>query len=482
MITARALSKLSVVSRPFTLSCSFISNKSVVGNTKSAMGSETALANMKSLFLCGVSAVQPKNLFRDENITLNQTESTIMCNFNEKTVTIKTSNSTRCHLVGFGKAVYGMASELAKKLDDRLKSGIISVPLNIHENFGDIQLPGVIKVYEGAKNNLPDENAECAAFRIVEFTKTLNKDDILFVLISGGGSALLPLPCEGVTLCEKLDIIKKLASKGATISDINRVRIDLSQTKGGKLANCAKNAAAVIVLIISDIIGDPIHLIASGPTVILNENPNEEISVNVLKRFELWYSLPEHIKKVISEHAAFKSLPKMENIHNLIIASNEIAVNAVLQEITNRKLNGVILSTAIEGNVIDISQAYFELGKCIQSFRYNRIDEKQFLEQLNNLQRTLCMRESFLANIQNIVNQSKNEQCDFCVIGAGEPTVEVTGNGIGGRNQELALRFSQHSFNDNLAQDVFLLSAGTDGIDGKWSILVCVCVFSFLPI
>lgn len=446
-----------------------LSNISASNYSKATMSSETVLTNLKSVFSCGVSAVQPKNIFRAENVSINSVKSTIDCNFNGELVSIDFSGNKRCHLVGFGKAVYGLASELCKVLNERLESGIISVPLNIQKTFSEVQLPPTIKIFEGAKNNLPDEAAQLAAGEIVEFTKKFNKNDILFVLVSGGGSALLPLPCNGVSLREKSDIIKKLASKGATIADINRVRIDLSQTKGGKLAHCARNAGAVITFIISDIIGDPIHLIASGPTVISSQNPeDEEHSIDVLKRFALWDSLPEHNKKAISEHMDDLKLSKVENVRNIIIASNEFAVNAMLREVTKNGVKGIILSTAVEGNVADISEAYFDLCKSIQNFKNDQIDESQFLQQLVKLRQMLRMRESFLENIVQMVNESKNEQIDLCVIGAGEPTVHVTGNGIGGRNQELALRFSQLSFPDNMMQDVLILSAGTDGIDGKW--------------
>lgn len=433
------------------------------------MASETTLIQLKSLFLCGVSAVQPKNIFRAENIAINPVESKLFCNFNANRVSIDFNSEKRCHLVGFGKAVLGMASELSKVLDNRLKSGIISIPLNIQKTFSDVQLPAVIEAFEGAKNNLPDGRAMQTAMKIVNFTKTLNQNDILFVLVSGGGSALLPLPCENVSLPEKLNIIKQLASKGATITDINRIRIDLSQTKGGKLAHNARNAGAVITFIISDIIGDPIHLIASGPTVHSKQNDrNEEHSIDVLKRFELWDSLPEHIQRAIKKQVAQQSVPKLENVHNMIIASNEIAVRAVLTEVIAKNLKGIILSTAIEGNVADLSKAYFDLAKYIELFKSNQINDQEFLQRLQNLSQVLCIRNSFIENIRQIVRESMEKRMDLCIIGGGEPTVEITGNGIGGRNQELALRFSQLTFGDDLVQDVLLLSAGTDGIDGKW--------------
>lgn len=461
MIAIQIATKFRHIIQNLAVSRAFTSN-----NSNKAMSTESILID---LFSCGVSAVQPKNLFCTENVTINSIASTIVCNFNGKQVTIDISGGKRCHLVGFGKGVYGMANELTKLLGERLKSGIISVPLNIQNTFSDIQLPNVIRVFEGAKNNLPDENAERAALEIIDLARKLNENDILFVLITGGGSALLPLPCKGLSLSEKSNIIKQLASKGAKITEINRVRSDLSQTKGGKLAHCARNAGAVVAFIISDIIGDPLHLIASGPTVCLAENSYQaESSIDLLKRFDLWDSLPEHIAKILIEQASQDAheIFKVENVHNMIIANNEVAVNAVLQEVTDRKLKGIILSTAIEGSVADLSKAYFELSKCIQLFLHDQINENRFLQQLINLRGVLSIRDSFFDNIVHILNESKNNSIDLCVIGGGEPTVNITGHGVGGRNQEISLRFSELSFQDHLMQDVYLLSAGTDGIDG----------------
>lgn len=462
MITRRIASKFRHITQNSAVNRAFQLNYTI-----KAMSIESTLID---LFSCGVRAVHPKNLLSPENVTINSVDSTIVCSFNGKQVKIDASGGKRCHLVGFGKGVYGMANELAKLLGPRLKSGIISVPMDIQKTFSDIRLPDVVRVFEGAKNNLPDENAKQAAIEIVELAKNLKKDDILFVLITGGGSALLSLPCDGVSLQEKSNIIKQLASKGAKITDINRVRSDLSRTKGGKLAHCARNAGVVVTFIISDIIGDPLNLIASGPTVCSAESSDRaESSIDVLKRFDLWHTLPEHIAKILIGQASLRAraIPKVENVHNMIIANNEVAVNAVLQEVIAGKSNGIILSTTIEGNVAELSRAYFELSKCIQMFKHDEIDENNFLQQLIQLREVLSIRNSFFENIFHILNETKKNSTDLCIVGAGEPTVQLTGSGVGGRNQEISLRFSEHAFQDPLImQDVYFLSAGTDGIDG----------------
>lgn len=422
--------------------------------------------NLKRIFEAGVEAVQPKHLFSPANIRVNNENTAISLNFNGNAINIEIGKNKRCHLVGFGKAVYGMTNELSKVLGNRLTSGLISIPINTKEKFPDIRLPQMIRVFEGAANNLPDKLAMTAAEEIVNFVKTLNNDDILFVLISGGGSALLPLPCTGITLEEKLRIIKSLTAKGASIDDLNRVRIDLSSTKGGKLGAMAQNANAVISLIISDIIDDPLHLIASGPTVRYH-TPEDKRSIDVLQRYGLWSDLTDNLKKMIEQNTAANENCHFDNVHNFIIANNAVAVNHVLNTITQQNHIGLIMSTRMQGNVADISQFYFHLSQNIQRFKNQHTNESEFLECLSQLQEGLTIRHNFLENIVEAVHRMRYNGRDLYVIAAGEPTVKVIGQGLGGRNQELALRFSLLCSQDASLKDIFLLSAGTDGIDGK---------------
>lgn len=443
-----------------------ISNSVRKYSTTKMQDSSEITDNLKRIFQASIEAVQPKNLFSPANICVNSENTAISLNFNENRINIDISKNKRCHLVGFGKAVYGMTNELSKVLGNRLKSGLISIPINTKEKFPDIHLPQMIRVFEGAKNNLPDKLAMTAAQEITNFVRTLGNDDILFVLISGGGSALLPLPCNGITLDEKLRIIKSLTAKGASIDDLNRVRIDLSCTKGGKLGAMAKNASAVISLIISDIIDDPLHLIASGPTVCY-QTAEDKRSIDVLQQYGLWNDLSENLKSIIEKNAAANENSQCDNIHNFIIANNEVAVNHALNTITQQNQIGLIMSTRMQGDVSDISRFYFHLSQNIQRFKNHHINESEFLASLSQLQEGLAMRHNFLENIVEAVQRMRYNGSDLYVIAAGEPTVKVIGQGLGGRNQELALRFSLLCSQDASLKDILLLSAGTDGIDGK---------------
>lgn len=422
---------------------------------------------LKNIFLSGVNAVKADNLFRRENIHISDDSSKIICNFNNHPLTVDVENK-QCHLVGFGKAVYSMAYECSKVLGSQLKSGILNVPLKTMETFPDIRLPATIQVYESAKNNLPDPDAEYFASKIFNYVHCLGENDVLFIMVSGGGSALLPLPCDGVTLLQKQELIKSLANKGATINEINRVRIDLSQTKGGKLALCAKRAHTVLAFIISDIIGDPLDLIASGPTV-LDSIKSGQSSIDVLKRFEMWETLAENIKEAIIKNGKIQQhYDDISNVKNILIANNVMMVCAVSEYLKRHKIPGIVLSTEIEGNITNISKAYYELCENIQLFRINEIDEVEFEKRNKTSTTTLRIRDSFLSEVKPIICESIKSGSDLCIIVAGESTVNVSGSGLGGRNQELALRFSRFCYENSNLRNFWLLASGTDGIDGKF--------------
>lgn len=426
--------------------------------------SSRIVSDLQNIYWRGVKAVQAESLFQKENFHVSDDKTKIICNFNENQLMIDINNK-QCHLIGFGKAVYGMANECSKVLENRLKSGILNVPLKTMETFPNIELPKSIQVFESARNNIPDSDAEYAASKMIECIQTLGQDDVLFIMISGGGSALLPVPCPNVSLAQKQELIKILAKKGATISDINGVRTDLSQTKGGKLTFFTKNVSSVIVFIISDIVGDPIHLIASGPTV---QNTQKNISsINILEKYDLWDTLHENIKEAIVRNSSSEQMSdQFNNITNMIIANNKRAVNAIADLLNEMKILGIVLSITIEGNVTDISRAYYELCESILLLKSTQLNEHEFDKRIESLKSLISIRDSFKDEIKQIVHQSKAEEIDLCIICSGEPTVEVNGDGLGGRNQELALRFSTLCYGNSILDDVWFLSAGTDGIDG----------------
>lgn len=223
--------------------------------------------------------------------------------------------STNIYVVGFGKAVEGMAIALKRILGERLRRGILSLPVKSElqkpSNFELANDPAlrelrkqivnqfvstevtrnrdnsVLERVEGAENNQPDENSLEASNKIIKLVKDLGKNDTLIVLVSGGGSALLVRPRKPLTLNQKRDITSRLQAAGANIRELNHVRKRLSSVKGGELARLA-HPANVICLMLSDVIGDDCKIIASGPTCPLTPleagaDPAEEV-VSILKK------------------------------------------------------------------------------------------------------------------------------------------------------------------------------------------------------
>lgn len=335
-----------------------------------------------------------------------------------------------------------------KKYFDFLPIGILSVPQK------SISLPPSIKVLEGAVDNLPDHASMQAALEIKQKVTSLTYDDVLLCLITGGGSALLSLPIEPITLEEKSSLIKNLSRAGATITELNVVRIAISQVKGGKLAECGRHAYQIISLIISDIIGDPLELIASGPTIpyIKSEITPQE----VLEKYKLIDTLPNSIAQVIqkNEDNQDASIAAIKNSQVFLIGSNRTAIDAAMNKAKSLNLFPIFLSAEVQGNVEDISKAYFELAR---SLMYG-----------GELKRTLEILHA-QSNFEKEFLKAPDDCDGLCIVSGGETTVKVRGNGNGGRNQELALRFTKLCYDAqmSLLNDVLLLSCGTDGIDGN---------------
>lgn len=336
-------------------------------------------------------------------------------------------------------------------------AGILSVPIGASAK-SSLSPDTTIRVLEGAAGNLPDKAALNAATEIRDKVRSLTQDDVLLVVITGGGSALLPLPAEPITLDEKFSLIKSLSKAGATINELNTVRIAISQLKGGKLLELGQNAHKIISLVVSDIVGDPLDLIASGPTVPFatpRTSPEE-----ILEKFNLMSSAPKSVAQVI--HRAIKThKPSTVSSDVFLIGNNSLAIEAAMGKASTFGLSPVFLSAAVEGNVTDVSRAFFELGAVVrESAGMSRAD---LAARLAGVVETLKAQPNF---VDDLISAVESKAKRICIVSGGEPTVNVTGDGLGGRNQELALRFTKLCREAN-AENIFLLSAGTDGIDGN---------------
>ncbi|XP_077582231.1 glycerate kinase [Stigmatopora nigra] len=415
----------------------------------------------RQVFAAAVEAVQPDVVVRES--LSRQGDSVEVVGAGR---TFRMENNV--HVVGFGKAVLGMAAEAERILGEHLVRGVVSVPRGLQQALQEhgkhhllVKENSRIRVMEGAKHNLPDPDSQKAAESIAGLASALTEKDLLFVLISGGGSALLPAPIPPISLQEKLDVTRKLAAAGATIQELNTVRRAFSLLKGGGLARCA-HPAQVVALILSDVIGDPLDLIASGPTVATKvEGPACRQQVQaVLQHYGLLDSAPASVKDVLERLAPPQGVQTEEvcRILNAVIGSNGVALRNASQRALELSFHPVVLSPGVCGDVRLVSRLYARLA------RFGQGASPELAAEMLELGPQVGVESGDLLRVMQTLEEGRGVAC---VLAGGEPTVELTGKGRGGRNQELAMRVGLELRDSRPPPDgpVFL-SGGTDGQDG----------------
>ncbi|XP_058022421.1 glycerate kinase isoform X2 [Ahaetulla prasina] len=386
------------------------------------------------------------------------------------------------YVVGFGKAVLGMAAVAEDILGSHLTQGIISVPQGIQETLRHAGMREMllkphsrIQVLEGARDNLPDKAAVEAARAILELAKSLTADDLLLVLISGGGSALLPAPIPPVTLEDKATVTRLLTSKGATIQELNTIRKALSLSKGGGLARVAY-PAQVLSLILSDVIGDPLDIIASGPTVVVSHNTQD--CFQILAKYDVLNTLPKSVLTVLSSSATKHSTQQdYYHVYNVVIGSNRLALEGAKCQAEQLGYLTILLSDAVGGEVSTVAHFYSLLIQfvCLSIINDagNRPLRDSVKESLTSISGQLEI--PVLSLIDSLITMKETHvENPICLLAGGETTVQVQGSGKGGRNQELALRVALelHRAKSTMEgsclnkYEVMFLSGGTDGQDG----------------
>lgn len=325
-------------------------------------------------------------------------------------------------VVGGGKAGGAMAEAIEEIMGERISRGIVAVP----EGASPLYHLKKIRLIE-AGHPLPNEGSLAASNEIISTVSNLSQEDLVICLLSGGGSTLLTSPAPGINLNEIKETTNLLLKSGANIKEINAVRKHLSKIKGGQLARAAY-PARTLTLLISDVVGDSIDTIASGPTA--PDPTTYKDALEVLKK----YGLIDKVAKSIIDHlirgerGEIPETPKpgekyFNHAYWRVVASNADAINAAAEVGKKHGLNVSIFSKKMQGEARDV-------GKVIAWLARKMIDEK---------------KENFL------------------ILSGGETTVTVRGDGLGGRNQELAL-----SASIELAglKKVGIISFSTDGIDG----------------
>ena len=375
-----------------------------------------AREDVLAIFQAGVKAVDPAQAIKNH---LKLEENRLIVG--EKTTDL--SGFDRISVIGAGKASAAMARAMEKILDERLNSGLVITKHNHSLPLDKVQ---VIE----AGHPLPDEAGFQGARQIIQFLEPMDEKDLVFFLISGGGSALLPFPVEGLTLEDKQNVTKILLEVGANIHEINTLRKHLSRVKGGRLAKVAY-PATLISLILSDVIGDDLDSIASGPTV--PDHSTFADCMDILDKYQITYQLPSVVVDILKKgtHGEIEDTPKagdpaFERTKNLIIGSNILAVKAAAEKAGELGYNPLILSTFIEGETKDVARAHAAIAK-------------------------------------EILNSGNPIKRPACVISGGETTVTIRGKGKGGRNQEFSLAAA---IEIDGVEGTVILSAGTDGTDG----------------
>jgi hydroxypyruvate reductase len=338
----------------------------------------------------------------------------------------------RVWIVGGGKAAPAMVAALREILGAHLSGGLAVTKVGHIDPDLDT---GPVEIVE-ARHPLPDEAGVQGTRRMAELLASVTKHDLVLAAISGGGSALLTLPSAGLRLADLQATTGLLLRAGATIVEMNAVRKHLSQIKGGGLVRLAGGATiasrpAVAGLILSDVVGDPLDVIASGPTV--PDPTTFADAVSVLERYELADQVPRDVRRHLEAglRGEVPDTPKagdglFRRVHNVIVGSNRLAAEAAVREAQARGLEALLLSTYVEGEAREVARVAAALAK-------------------------------------ELVIHDRPVPRPACLVWGGETTVTVKGRGRGGRNQELALAAA-------LAMEglpnVVLVGLGTDGTDG----------------
>jgi len=326
-------------------------------------------------------------------------------------------------IIGMGKASAAMAKAIEDLLGNRIKGGMVNV------KYGHTVPLKIVRANE-AGHPVPDQAGLAGTNQILRLLKQTGQKDLVICLISGGGSALLPCPAEGITLEDKQRVTKALLDCGATIHEINALRKKISKVKGGRLARLVY-PSTLISLILSDVIGDNLDSIASGPTV--PDKTTFADCLSILEKHKIHGEIPISILQYVERgcHGDVEETPKADDpifvrTQNVIIGSNKQALSAAKEKADNLGYNALILSSFIEGETTEVAKVHAAIAKEILS-------------------------------TGNPVGRPS------CVVSGGETTVKIKGGGLGGRNQEFALAAAIAI--DGL-EKVVMLSAGTDGTDG----------------
>lgn len=380
----------------------------------------------KEIFFAGLKAVDPK-LAVHKHVKLIEDQQLQVAGHK-----YELEDFDRVLVVGCGKAGASMAAALEEILGDKISAGLLNV------KYGHVEKLRYIKLNE-AGHPVPDKRGVRGAKEIYRLLDQAGERDLILCLLSGGGSALLPLPVDGVSLEETQQLTETLLACGAVIEEVNAVRKHVSKIKGGQLARTA-HPATVVTLMLSDVVGDKLDAIASGPTV-----PDSSTFADVkeiLDRYDIWQTVPEtirlHIEKGLKGRAP--ETPKagdsfFAKTQHVIVGSNILALQAGAEHAKKLNYNCCILSSFVEGETRDVARVHAAIAR-------------------------------------EIAKTGNPIEPPACIISGGETTVTLHGSGKGGRNQEFVLAAAMDISG---LKSTVILSAGTDGSDGPTDAAGAIC-------
>lgn len=327
------------------------------------------------------------------------------------------------YVVGAGKAGASMARAAERVLGRRIAGGLINV------KYGHVARLRRVELNE-CGHPVPDERGVEGARRIAEIAAAAGRDDMVLCLVSGGASALLPYPAPPVTLAEKQDVTRLLLNCGANIHEINTIRKHISAIKGGQLARLAA-PAAVEALLLSDVIGDDLDVIGSGPAA--PDASTFASAAAILRRYGIYDSAPLSVRQRLEGgmRGEIAETPKPDDplfarVRNTVVGSNRLALDAAARRARALGFHTLVLASGIQGETREVARVHAAIAR-------------------------------------EIVETGRPVKPPACIVTGGETTVTIKGDGLGGRNQEFVLAAALDIAG---LPGTVVLSAGTDGTDG----------------
>lgn len=387
----------------------------LIGNGETQLDRKARAIALKTLETA-VNAADPKKLVKSK-ISLRESVIHVDSYF------FDLKKFKNIYVIGGGKASGFMAEALEEILGKYITFGIVNVPKGSKHRTRKVTL-------HEASHPFPDESGVQGARHMMEIAEKAREEDLIVCLISGGGSSLMPLPRREITIADKRRITEELLKCGANIKEINTVRKHLSEFKGGWLAKKAF-PATLLTLILSDVLGDPLDFIASGPTV--PDSTTFADSIKVLKKYGLWEKAPDSVRKVLldGERGLIPETPKagdkaFEKVFNVVIGNNRCSSMAACEALKSEGLKTLLLTSVLEGEARHVG--------------------------------------TMLASVALEIAATGNPFSKPAgIVVGGETTVTVVGGGAGGRNQEIALAAALKLRG---LEGVVLASISTDGVDG----------------